>query len=181
MCNSRLYNTRVVWSVLSVDIKLGEMAVLRAGSRWVWSALLPPQTKLQQYCFLVFLVISVLVAVYIFLVVPETKNKTFLEIQTEFQSGEKRKASKADHSPRTTMLSTPLWNTAPVLLPHYEYLPVMDFFLSSRMFILCQGSWFWRVNIMITGTQETTFGAVNVKSRSATYWIHFYKYIGYKH
>uniref|UniRef100_A0A674B790 Solute carrier family 2, facilitated glucose transporter member 5 n=1 Tax=Salmo trutta TaxID=8032 RepID=A0A674B790_SALTR len=60
------------------------------------------------YCFLVFLVVCVLVAVYIFLVVPETKNKTFLEIQIEFQSGEKRKASKADHSPRTTMLSTPL-------------------------------------------------------------------------
>ncbi|XP_071014791.1 solute carrier family 2, facilitated glucose transporter member 11-like isoform X3 [Oncorhynchus clarkii lewisi] len=65
-------------------------------------------TKLQQYCFLVFLVVCVLVAVYIFLVVPETKNKTFLEIQTEFQSGEKRKASKADHSPSTTLLSTPL-------------------------------------------------------------------------
>ncbi|XP_029534728.1 solute carrier family 2, facilitated glucose transporter member 11-like [Oncorhynchus nerka] len=65
-------------------------------------------TKLQQYCFLVFLVISVLVAVYIFLVVPETKNKTFLEIHTEFQSGDKRKASKADDGPRTTLLSTPL-------------------------------------------------------------------------
>ncbi|CDQ65961.1 unnamed protein product [Oncorhynchus mykiss] len=65
-------------------------------------------TKLQQYCFLVFLVISVLVAVYIFLVVPETKNKTFLEIHTEFQSGDKRKASNADDGPRTTLLSTPL-------------------------------------------------------------------------
>jgi hypothetical protein len=84
------------------------MVVLRAGFRWICSALLLPQTKLQQYCFLVFLVVCVLVAVYIFLVVPETKNKTFLEIQTEFQSGEKRKASKADHSPSTTLLSTPL-------------------------------------------------------------------------
>uniref|UniRef100_A0A4W5QEE4 Solute carrier family 2 member 11b n=1 Tax=Hucho hucho TaxID=62062 RepID=A0A4W5QEE4_9TELE len=65
-------------------------------------------TKLQQYCFLVFLVVCVLVAVYIFLVVPETKNKTFLEIQTEFQSGEKRKASKADPGLRTTLLLTPL-------------------------------------------------------------------------
>uniref|UniRef100_A0A8C4H887 Major facilitator superfamily (MFS) profile domain-containing protein n=1 Tax=Dicentrarchus labrax TaxID=13489 RepID=A0A8C4H887_DICLA len=41
---------------------------------------------LQQYCFLVFLVICSLMAVYIYLVIPETKNKTFLEIQNEFQT-----------------------------------------------------------------------------------------------
>uniref|UniRef100_A0A3B3SMM4 Solute carrier family 2 member 11b n=1 Tax=Paramormyrops kingsleyae TaxID=1676925 RepID=A0A3B3SMM4_9TELE len=41
---------------------------------------------LKQYCFLVFLVICCLVATYIFFMVPETKNKTFLEIQAEFQS-----------------------------------------------------------------------------------------------
>ncbi|KAL7840021.1 hypothetical protein SRHO_G00266790 [Serrasalmus rhombeus] len=39
---------------------------------------------LQQYCFLVFLVVCCLVATFIFFVVPETKNKTFLEIQSEF-------------------------------------------------------------------------------------------------
>ncbi|KAG9339586.1 hypothetical protein JZ751_023477, partial [Albula glossodonta] len=47
---------------------------------------------LQQYCFMVFLVICCLVAAYIFLVVPETKNKTFLEIQLEFLSRKKRKS-----------------------------------------------------------------------------------------
>ncbi|XP_056603044.1 solute carrier family 2, facilitated glucose transporter member 11b isoform X1 [Triplophysa dalaica] len=46
---------------------------------------------LRQYCFLVFLVICCLVATYIFFVVPETKNKTFLEIQSEFQSRERKK------------------------------------------------------------------------------------------
>ncbi|XP_071755731.1 solute carrier family 2, facilitated glucose transporter member 11b [Centroberyx gerrardi] len=64
-------------------------------------------TGLQQYCFLVFLVICCLVAIYIVLVVPETKNKTFLEIHNEFQSRDKRKASGTD-GPRTTLLSTPL-------------------------------------------------------------------------
>ncbi|MBN3289646.1 GTR11 protein, partial [Polypterus senegalus] len=41
---------------------------------------------LQQYCFLVFLGVCCLVATYIYFVVPETKNKTFLEIKQEFQS-----------------------------------------------------------------------------------------------
>ncbi|KAG9262017.1 solute carrier family 2, facilitated glucose transporter member 11-like isoform X1 [Astyanax mexicanus] len=50
---------------------------------------------LQQYCFLVFLVVCCLVASFIFFVVPETKNKTFLEIQNEFQSGERNKSSAA--------------------------------------------------------------------------------------
>ncbi|KAL2092276.1 hypothetical protein ACEWY4_012074 [Coilia grayii] len=52
------------------------------------------QHGLKQYCFLVFLVISVMVAIYTFLIVPETKNKTFLEIHAEFQNRSKR--SKAD-------------------------------------------------------------------------------------
>uniref|UniRef100_H3DEP4 Solute carrier family 2 member 11b n=1 Tax=Tetraodon nigroviridis TaxID=99883 RepID=H3DEP4_TETNG len=39
---------------------------------------------LQQYCFLVFLVICSLMATYIFFIIPETKNKTFMEIQNEF-------------------------------------------------------------------------------------------------
>ncbi|XP_028851761.1 solute carrier family 2, facilitated glucose transporter member 11b isoform X2 [Denticeps clupeoides] len=50
---------------------------------------------LQQYCFLVFLTVCVLVATYIFFIVPETKNKTFLEIHAEFQSRELKK--KLDH------------------------------------------------------------------------------------
>ncbi|XP_069727551.1 solute carrier family 2, facilitated glucose transporter member 11-like isoform X2 [Phaenicophaeus curvirostris] len=39
---------------------------------------------LKQYCFLVFLLECSLVAAFIFLVIPETKNKSFLEIQKEF-------------------------------------------------------------------------------------------------
>ncbi|KAJ8005933.1 hypothetical protein DPEC_G00123030 [Dallia pectoralis] len=65
-------------------------------------------TYLQQYCFMVFLFICALVAIYIFLIVPETKNKTFLEIHLEFQSGGNRKASYADDGPKTTLLTTPL-------------------------------------------------------------------------
>ncbi|XP_029018406.1 solute carrier family 2, facilitated glucose transporter member 11b isoform X2 [Betta splendens] len=60
---------------------------------------------LQQYCFLVFLVICSLVVVYICLVVPETKNKTFLEIQNEFQSSNGSKVSSTDGA-GTTLLST---------------------------------------------------------------------------
>ncbi|XP_063050883.1 solute carrier family 2, facilitated glucose transporter member 11-like isoform X2 [Engraulis encrasicolus] len=44
---------------------------------------------LKQYCFLVFLAVCVIVSVYTFFMVPETKNKTFLEIQAEFKSKEK--------------------------------------------------------------------------------------------
>ncbi|XP_053136176.1 solute carrier family 2, facilitated glucose transporter member 11-like isoform X2 [Hemicordylus capensis] len=40
---------------------------------------------LKQYCFVVFLVECSLVATFIFFVIPETKNKTFLEIKREFQ------------------------------------------------------------------------------------------------
>ncbi|XP_071427875.1 solute carrier family 2, facilitated glucose transporter member 11-like isoform X2 [Pithys albifrons albifrons] len=40
---------------------------------------------LKQYCFLVFLLECSFVAAFIFLVIPETKNKSFLEIKKEFQ------------------------------------------------------------------------------------------------
>ncbi|XP_040010798.1 solute carrier family 2, facilitated glucose transporter member 11b [Xiphias gladius] len=59
---------------------------------------------LQQYCFLVFLAVCSIVAIYIFLVVPETKNKTFLQIQNEFRSSN-RKAGSADGT-EATLLST---------------------------------------------------------------------------
>ncbi|XP_064377919.1 solute carrier family 2, facilitated glucose transporter member 11-like isoform X2 [Dromaius novaehollandiae] len=39
---------------------------------------------LKQYCFLVFLVECAVVAAFIFVVIPETKNKSFLEIKKEF-------------------------------------------------------------------------------------------------
>ncbi|KAG7480894.1 hypothetical protein MATL_G00061130 [Megalops atlanticus] len=65
---------------------------------------------LKQYCFLVFMVICCLVVIYIYFVVPETKNKTFLEIQLEFLSRDARKQRKSDGSEGhgATLLSTPL-------------------------------------------------------------------------
>ncbi|KAM4578413.1 solute carrier family 2, facilitated glucose transporter member 11-like isoform 3-T3 [Fundulus diaphanus] len=59
---------------------------------------------LQQYCFLVFLAVCSLVATYIFFCIPETKNKTFVEIQNEFQSS-KNKFSRSDGA-GTILLST---------------------------------------------------------------------------
>ncbi|KAM4746188.1 solute carrier family 2, facilitated glucose transporter member 11-like isoform 1-T1 [Anableps anableps] len=41
---------------------------------------------LQHYCFLVFFVVCLSVGIYIIVVLPETKNKSFVEIQKEFQS-----------------------------------------------------------------------------------------------
>uniref|UniRef100_A0A8C7ZHL5 Solute carrier family 2, facilitated glucose transporter member 5 n=1 Tax=Oryzias sinensis TaxID=183150 RepID=A0A8C7ZHL5_9TELE len=58
---------------------------------------------LQHYCFLVFFVVCSSVAIYILLVVPETKNKTFVEIQNEFKSSEKASTSEGSG---TTLLST---------------------------------------------------------------------------
>ncbi|XP_076007050.1 solute carrier family 2, facilitated glucose transporter member 11-like [Genypterus blacodes] len=59
--------------------------------------------ELQQYCFLVFLVVCCLVIIYIFFVVPETKNKTFLEIHNEFQSSP---VQSCTDGPGTVQLST---------------------------------------------------------------------------
>nr|XP_043881162.1 solute carrier family 2, facilitated glucose transporter member 11-like isoform X2 [Solea senegalensis] len=53
---------------------------------------------LNQYSFLVFLAVCSSVAIYIVLVVPETKNKTFLEIQNEFKSSNNRKAFNANNA-----------------------------------------------------------------------------------
>ncbi|XP_044226928.1 solute carrier family 2, facilitated glucose transporter member 11-like isoform X1 [Thunnus albacares] len=60
---------------------------------------------LHQYCFLVFLAVCSMVATYIFFIVPETKNKTFLEIQNAFQSKNNGKAYSADGS-GTKLLAT---------------------------------------------------------------------------
>jgi len=62
------------------------------------------QIGLQHYCFLVFFVVCSSVSVYILLVLPETKNKSFVEIQNEFQS-KKTKASSSDGA-GTMLLST---------------------------------------------------------------------------
>ncbi|RXM93167.1 Solute carrier family 2, facilitated glucose transporter member 11 [Acipenser ruthenus] len=63
---------------------------------------------LQQYCFLVFLVNCCLVAIYIFFAVPETKNKTFLQIEQEFQAlyGSKRNAEEASVGNLSELLNT---------------------------------------------------------------------------
>ncbi|XP_030000464.1 solute carrier family 2, facilitated glucose transporter member 11b isoform X2 [Sphaeramia orbicularis] len=60
---------------------------------------------LQQYCFMVFLLVCTTVVTYIYLFVPETKNKTFLEIQNDFQSSKRRKGRSADRA-GTNLLST---------------------------------------------------------------------------
>lgn len=56
---------------------------------FVVSSPLPPQRGLGAYSFIVFCVVCLLTLVYIWLVVPETKNKTFLEICQMFASRNK--------------------------------------------------------------------------------------------
>lgn len=56
------------------------------------------QIGLQHYCFLVFFVVCSSVAVYILMAVPETKNKSFVEIQHEFQLSNKKKAAGTDEA-----------------------------------------------------------------------------------
>ncbi|XP_013869860.1 solute carrier family 2, facilitated glucose transporter member 11 [Austrofundulus limnaeus] len=62
---------------------------------------------LQHYSFLVFFVVCSSVAVYIILAVPETKNKSFVEIQHEFQSSRKKKGVSTDEA-ETLIISTSL-------------------------------------------------------------------------
>lgn len=76
-----------------------------------WKCVFPSfivQLGLQQYCFLVFLVICSLTATYIFFIIPETKNKTFLEIQNEFRSSRKSNSCHTD-GVSTTLISTSMW------------------------------------------------------------------------
>ncbi|XP_061673485.1 solute carrier family 2, facilitated glucose transporter member 11b [Syngnathoides biaculeatus] len=61
---------------------------------------------LNQYCFLVFMSICTLVALYIFFVIPETKNKTFLEIQNEFKRGKEKKKGQTTDGSGMTLLAT---------------------------------------------------------------------------
>lgn len=65
------------------------------------------QIGLQHYSFLVFFVVCASVAVYIILAVPETKNKSFVEIQHEFQSSRKKKGVVTDEA-ETLIISTSL-------------------------------------------------------------------------
>ncbi|KAF3850874.1 hypothetical protein F7725_012646 [Dissostichus mawsoni] len=57
----------------------------------------------EAYCFLVFMAVCTCMAIYIFFVVPETKNKTFVEIQNEFKSS--KKARTVDAAGMTQLLS----------------------------------------------------------------------------
>lgn len=52
------------------------------------------QKGLKQYCFIVFLLECSTVAIFIFCIIPETKNKTFLEIKREFHKRNFRRAKK---------------------------------------------------------------------------------------
>ncbi|XP_059193739.1 solute carrier family 2, facilitated glucose transporter member 11b isoform X2 [Centropristis striata] len=61
---------------------------------------------LQQYCFLVFLVVCSSMALYIFFIVPETKNKTFVQIQNDFQSPINKKARRADGAGMTLLATS---------------------------------------------------------------------------
>ncbi|KAK9522714.1 hypothetical protein VZT92_019160 [Zoarces viviparus] len=61
---------------------------------------------LQQYCFLVFLAVCSLMAIYICLVIPETKNKTFVEIQNDFKTFSHKKAHNADRAGPTLLLTS---------------------------------------------------------------------------
>lgn len=67
------------------------------------------QIGLQQYCFLVFLLICSSTAMYIFFIIPETKNKTFLEIQNEFRSSRKSNSHQADGVSTTLLISSSMW------------------------------------------------------------------------
>ncbi|KAK0142070.1 Solute carrier family 2, facilitated glucose transporter member 11 [Merluccius polli] len=55
-------------------------------------------TGLQQYSFLVFLIVCCGVGTYIFFVVPETKGKTFMEIHQDFQSKYQKKATTYENT-----------------------------------------------------------------------------------
>lgn len=54
------------------------------------------QKGLKQYCFVVFLLECSTVATFIFCIIPETKNKTFLEIKREFHKLNFRRAKEPD-------------------------------------------------------------------------------------
>lgn len=61
---------------------------------------------LKQYCFVVFLLECSLVAAFIFLVIPETKNKSFLEIKKEFHKlnfGRKSKEKETELNERSQL------------------------------------------------------------------------------
>lgn len=46
--------------------------------------LMSPQEKLQTFAFLVFVAVCILASVYLYIVLPETKNKTFMDISQSF-------------------------------------------------------------------------------------------------
>lgn len=111
--------------------------------------LLLTQLGLKQYCFLLFLAICIGVATYIYLVIPETKNKTFLEIQDEFGSPKKRNAHSAD-GVRKTLLSTSVWAKSiqehsmlclPVFSSQMCVFVMAAYLLSTRGRLYCMSPW----------------------------------------
>lgn len=51
---------------------------------FLFFCVLPPQIATGPFCYLIFCVVCLGVAVYTFFIIPETKNKTFLEISQMF-------------------------------------------------------------------------------------------------
>lgn len=45
---------------------------------------LPVKEKLESFAFLVFVVVCILGSIYLYIVLPETKNKTFIDISQSF-------------------------------------------------------------------------------------------------
>lgn len=90
--------------LMSVESK---MSALKCWMFYIDIYLFFPQIGLQHYCFLVFFVVCLSVGIYIIIVLPETKNKSFVEIQKEFQS----RWSKETDSDETDalLISTSLW------------------------------------------------------------------------
>ncbi|XP_034284877.1 solute carrier family 2, facilitated glucose transporter member 11-like isoform X2 [Pantherophis guttatus] len=80
--------------ILSFGLGPGSMSWL---SFFAVGMLFPFVVKgLKQYCFIVFLLECSAVATFIFCVIPETKNKTFLEIKREFHKLNFRRAKEPD-------------------------------------------------------------------------------------
>lgn len=68
--------------------------------------ILAPQMATGPYCYLIFCAICIVVAVYTFVIIPETKNKTFMEISQMFAANNnihKEELISNDHLKLTVM------------------------------------------------------------------------------
>ena len=103
MCRTDSPSAQIkIHSILFYKVESERLSVSESGRLRVTCGL-TPQTGLQQYSFLVFLVVCSGAGAYIFFVIPETKGKTFLEIHQEFQTGNEKEKSRGE-----TIFATPL-------------------------------------------------------------------------